>query len=83
MRTKNAMQLKARINNMAKEAGIPAQAMMQSYLLERLLERLAESPWRDNVVIKGGVLISSLVGVGSRTTMDLDTTVRGFDLTHE
>ena len=82
MRTKNAMQLKARINNMAKEAGIPAQAMMQSYLLERLLERLAESPWRDNVVIKGGVLISSLVGVGSRTTMDLDTTVRGFDLTH-
>lgn len=72
MRTKNAMQLKARINNMAKEAGIPAQAMMQSYLLERLLERLAESPWRDNVVIKGGVLISSLVGVGSRTTMDLD-----------
>ena len=79
MRTKNAMQLKARINNMAKEAGIPAQAMMQNYLLERLLERLAESPWRDNVVIKGGVLISSLVGVGSRTTMDLDTTVRGFD----
>lgn len=41
MRTKNAMQLKARISNMAKEAGIPAQAMMQSYLLERLLERLA------------------------------------------
>lgn len=83
MRTKNAMQLKARISNMAKEAGIPAQAMMQSYLLERLLERFEGSPWRDNVVIKGGVLISSLVGVGSRTTMDLDTTVRGFDLTHE
>lgn len=68
---------------MAKEAGIPAQAMMQSYLLERLLERLSNSPWRNNVVIKGGVLISSLVGVSSRTTMDLDTTVRGFDLTHE
>lgn len=77
------MQLKARVNNMAKEAGIPAQAMMQSYLLERLLERLLRSAWRDNVVIKGGVLISSLVGVSSRTTMDLDTTVRGFDLTHE
>lgn len=83
MRTKNAMQLKARINNMAIEAGIPAQALMQSYLLERLLERLSRSAWRDNVVIKGGVLISSLVGVSSRTTMDLDTTVRGFSLTHE
>lgn len=83
MKTKNATQLKARINAMAKEAGIPAQAMMQSYLLKRLLERLSNSPWRNNVVIKGGVLISSLVGVSSRTTMDLDTTVRGFDLTHE
>ena len=83
MKTRNATQLKARINAMAKEAGIPAQAMMQSYLLERLLERLSNSPWRNNVVIKGGVLISSLVGISSRTTMDLDTTVRGFDLTHE
>ena len=83
MKTRNATQLKARINAMAKEAGIPAQAMMQSHLLERLLERLSNSPWRNNVVIKGGVLISSLVGVSSRTTMDLDTTVRGFDLTHE
>ena len=78
MRTKNAMQLKAHVNNMAKKAGIPAQALMQSYLLERLLERLSKS-----VVIKGGVLISSLVGVSSRTTMDLDATIRGFALTHE
>ena len=77
------MQLKARVNSMAKEAGIPAQALMQSYLVERLLERLSRSKWRDNVIIKGGVLISSLVGVRSRTIMDLDTTVRGFALTHE
>lgn len=77
------MQLKARVNSMAKEAGIPAQALMQSYLFERLLDRLSRSAWRDNVAIKGGVLISSLVGVSSRTTMDLDTTIRGFALTHE
>lgn len=83
MRMKNAMQLKAHVNNMAKEAGIPTQALMQSYLLERLLERLSRSTWRDNIVIKGGVLISSLVGVSSRTTMDLDTTARGFALTHD
>ena len=83
MRTKNAMQLKARINIRAKEAGIPAQSLMQSYLFERLLERLSKSKWRNNVVIKGGMLISSLVGVASRTTMDLDTTITGFTLTHE
>lgn len=57
--------------------------MMQNYLFERLLDRLSRSNWRDNVVIKGGMLISSLVGVASRTTMDLDTTVIGFTLTHE
>lgn len=83
MRTTNAMQLKARINNKAKEAGIPPQALMQNYLIERLLVRLSESSWRTDVVVKGGMLISSLVGVASRTTMDLDTTVRGFNLTHE
>ena len=83
MRTKNAMQLKARINTRAKKAGIPAQSLMQCYLFERLLERLSKSKWRDNVVIKGGMLISSLVGVASRTTMDLDTTITGFTLTRE
>lgn len=83
MRTKNAMQLKARINARAKEAGIPSQSLMQSYLFERLLERLSRSKWHDNVIIKGGMLISSLVGVASRTTMDLDTTITGFTLTHE
>lgn len=56
------MQLKALINGRAAEAGIPAQAMMQNYLLERLLERLSLSIWRDNVIVKGGMLISSLVG---------------------
>lgn len=83
MRTRNAMQLKALINGRAAEAGIPAQAMMQNYLLERLLERLSLSIWCDNVIVKGGMLISSLVGVASRTTMDLDTTVTGIALTHE
>lgn len=83
MRTKNAMQLKAIIRNRAKEEGVPLQMVMQNYLLERLLERISLSPWRENVVIKGGMLIGSLVGVDKRSTKDLDTTVRGFPLTHE
>lgn len=83
MRTKNAMQLKAIIRNRAKVEGVPPQLVMQNYLLERLLERISLSTWRDNIVIKGGVLISSLVGVGKRSTRDLDITVCGFPLTHE
>lgn len=70
------MQLKAIISNRAKEGGVPPQLVMQSYLLERLLERISLSPWRDSVVVKGGVLISSLMGVDRRSTKDLDATVR-------
>ena len=83
MSTKNAMQLKAIIRNGAKAEGVLSQLVMQSYLFERLLERISLSTWRDNIVIKGGVLISSLVGVGKRGTKGLDITVCGFPLTHE
>lgn len=83
MKTVNAMQLKARIKARAKEAGVSPQLMMQDYLLERLLERISLSDYSDNVVIKGGMLISSLIGISSRVTKDLDTTVRGMELTHE
>lgn len=77
------MQLKAIISNRAKKGGVSPQLVMQNYLLERLLERISLSLWRDSVVVKGGMLISSLVGVDRRSTKDLDTTVRGFPLTHE
>lgn len=83
MRTNNAMQLKALIRNRAKAEGVSSQLVMQNYLLERLLERISLSSWRDCVVIKGGMLISSLIGVDKRSTKDLDTTIQGFTLTHE
>lgn len=83
MRTNNAMQLKALIRNRAKTEGVSPQLVMQNYLLERLLERISLSPWRNRVVVKGGMLISSLIGVDKRSTKDLDTTIQGFTLTHE
>lgn len=83
MKTSNAMQLKARIKARAKETNVSPQLMMQDYMLERLLERLSCSQWRDMVIVKGGMLISSFIGVESRVTKDLDTTIRGFTLTHE
>lgn len=83
MKTKNAMQLKALINNRAKRAGVSPQLMLQCYMLERLVDRISRSEWRDQIIVKGGVLIGSLIGIELRTTKDLDTTVRGFALTHE
>ena len=83
MKTVNAMQLKAIVKNRAKAIGVSPQLMLQNYMLERLLERISLSRWRGSVVIKGGMLISSLIGVENRSTKDLDTTIRGFSLTHE
>lgn len=82
MKTRNAMQLKALINNKAKAMGVSPQLMLQNYMLERLIDRISRSPWRDCIIVKGGMLIGSLIGVDRRTTKDLDTTVRGFLLTH-
>jgi predicted nucleotidyltransferase component of viral defense system len=79
----NAMQLKARIKNLALKNHIPAQAVLQNFLLERLLERISLSKYKDMVILKGGMLISAMVGVDSRTTMDMDATLRGYPLTEE
>lgn len=77
------MQLKAFIKKKAEENNISSQLVMQNYMMERLLERISLSPYRKNFILKGGFLIAAIVGLNSRTTMDLDTTIKGLDLTHE
>ena len=64
MITKNPMQLKAFIKNKAAEKHISAQLVMQNYMLERLLERISLSPYKNNFIHKGGFLISAIVGFG-------------------
>ncbi len=83
MITRNPMQLKAFIKKKAAEKNISAQLVMQNYMLERLLERISLSTYKNNFILKGGFLISVIVGLDTRTTMDLDTTIKGFTLTHE
>ena len=56
---------------------------MQNYMIERFVERISLSPYKKNFIIKGGFLISAMVGLQSRTTMDLDVAVKGFALTDE
>ncbi|ALP92459.1 nucleotidyl transferase AbiEii/AbiGii toxin family protein [Intestinimonas butyriciproducens] len=83
MITKNPMQLKAFIKKKAAEKNISAQLVMQNYMLERLLERISLSKYKKNFILKGGFLISAIVGLDTRATMDLDTTIKGFTLTHD
>lgn len=74
------MQLKALLKDLSAKYGITPQATLQMYCLERLLDRIAVSRFRDHFVIKGGFLIASILGIGSRSTMDIDATVKGFPL---
>lgn len=78
-----AMSLKARIRNYAKDNRIAAQVVLQNYMFECFLARLSRSEYRDKFVIKGGMLIAAIVGLDTRSTMDLDTTLRGLPLTEE
>ncbi len=79
----NAMSLKAKIRNMAKQKNIPAQVILQNYMFERLLVRLSASDYKEKFVLKGGMLVAAIVGLDNRATMDLDTTLKNLPLTPE
>lgn len=83
MITNNEMQLKALLKDLSSKYGITPQATLQMYCLERLLDRIAVSRFRKHFVLKGGFLIASILGIGSRSTMDIDATVRDFSVNSE
>lgn len=80
---KNAMSLKARIRNLAKQKNIPAQVILQNFMFERLLVRLSASGYKEKFVLKGGMLVAAIVGLDNRATMDLDTTLKNLPLAPE
>ena len=68
----NAMSLKAKIRNIAKQKNIPAQVILQNYMFERLLVRLSASEYKERFILKGGMLVAAIVGLDNRATMDLE-----------
>lgn len=76
----NIESIKGKIRNLAEQKNLKSQEVLQIYFFERLLERLSKSQYKNNFVIKGGFLISSLIGIENRTTMDMDTTIKGIAL---
>lgn len=75
--------LKGRIRNIANSKNLRPQEVLQMFFFERFLERLSKSKYKFNFVIKGGLLISSMIGIDNRTTMDMDTTIKGVPLQEE
>ncbi len=78
-----SMKMKALIRNIAKEKNINSAVVLRNYMLERLLERISKSKYKDNFILKGGMLVASIVGIDSRATIDLDATLRHFPLSKE
>lgn len=79
----NIESIKGKVRNFSNNNKLSSQEILQMYFFERFLERLSESKYRNNFVIKGGFLISSIIGVENRTTMDMDTTLKGIALKEE
>lgn len=80
---KTAKQLKDFIRSLSKEKSADAQLLMRNYMMERFLERISLSEYKDKFILKGGMLVAAMVGLDARSTMDLDATVKGVNVTVE
>ena len=76
-------QVKGRIKSLAKKNNADARVLIRIYMMERFLERMAASPYADNFIIKGGILVTSMVGIAMRSTMDVDTSLQHLELSEE
>ncbi len=80
MKINSPRQLKDWINNMAKNNNLIANTLLQNFMMERFLERISISKYKDNFIIKGGFLIAAIVGLDMRSTMDIDSTIKGISI---
>lgn len=80
---KNAKSLMDNARNLAQKCDITTNEVLQNYMFERILERLSISKYKNNFILKGGLLLSSIMGIDIRTTMDMDACIKGIILTDE
>ena len=80
---RTSRQLKALVRNLSKGDSAKAQIIIRNYVMERFLERLSISQYRDNLILKGGTLVAAMVGLDNRSTFDVDATVKNLPLTEE
>ncbi len=80
---KTSTQLKALIRNLSKKKSVQAEIILRNFMLERLLERISLSSFRDKFILKGGMLIAAMVGIDTRSTLDMDATIKGIAFSEE
>ena len=80
---RSATQLKAKVRNISGGDSTKTQTLIRNFIMERFLERIALSPYRNNFILKGGMLVSAVIGLDTRATMDIDTTVKSLELSKD
>ena len=80
---RTATQLKAKVRNLSGGDSTKSQTLIRNFIIERFLERIALSQYRNNFILKGGMLVAAVVGLDTRATMDIDTTVQDLNLDKE
>ena len=83
MKFNTPKQLKDWIKNKETSEGIPSNTLLNYYMMERLLERISLSDYNDNFIFKGGFLISSMIGINLRSTLDMDATLKGIPISEK
>ena len=78
-----ARQLKDLIRNLSKKKSADAQILVRNYMMERFLERISLSEYKNQFILKGGMLVAAMVGLDARATMDLDATIKGTNVSVE
>ena len=78
-----ARQLKDLVRNLSKKKSADAQILMRNYMMERFLERISLSEYKNQFILKGGMLVAAMVGLDARATMDLDATIKGTNVSVE
>ncbi len=79
----SARQLKDLIRNLSKEKAADAQILLRNYMMERFLERISRSSYKDKFILKGGMLVAAMVGLDARSTMDIDASIKGANVNVE
>ena len=78
-----ARQLKDLIRNMSKKKSADAQILKRNYMMEHFLERISLSEYKNQFILKGGMLVAAMVGLDARATMDPDATIKGTNVSVE
>ena len=79
----NSMQVKDKLKNITLKRNLDFNTLLRLYMYDRFIERLALSKYRDNFILKGGFYLSTLFGLESRSTKDIDTAIKDANFNRE